>query len=322
MTTMTLAQLGRLLGLDTSTVSLALRESPRVAAATRQRVREAAQRHDYRPNLAARQLVGRGRPQLIGLVMPDALNSLASQVVARTARRLAELAQGDGLALTIAPASAIADDDRPGLRPDGLFVWGDVPAAQTQAMARRRPVVVLDPNHPSYRGYRGHAVALDNIGVGALLARHLAERGARRLLIVRYRGDHLQHQDRWDGARAAWIADHAMTSVTLAYEDELDDARLGGFIGDRDGAILCSGDMTALVLLRRLQRLSLRVPDDVRLAGVDGDDTGRILGLTSARFASEALAEAAFATLREQLAGGEPPRVVPLPFTLLPGDTT
>nr|MBA3846914.1 substrate-binding domain-containing protein [Planctomycetota bacterium] len=114
----------------------------------------------------------------------------------------------------------------------------------------------------------------------------------------------------------------AMTSVALAYDDELDDARLGGFIGGRDGAILCSGDMTALVLLRRLQRLGLRVPDDVRLAGVDGDDTGRLFGLTSARFASEALAEAAFATLRAQLAGGEPPRVVPLPFTLLPGDTT
>ncbi len=319
--TTTLAQLGLLLGLDTSTVSLALRDSPRVAAATRLRVREAAQRHDYRPNLAARQLVGRGRPQLVGLVMPDALSSLSSQVVARTARRLAELAQSEGLALTIAPTSAIAADDGTGLRPDGLFVWGDVPAEQAAALARRRPVVVLDPNHPSYRGYAGHVVALDNLGVGALLARHLAGRGARRLLIVRYRGDHLQHQDRWDGARAAWIADHAMTSVAMAYADELDEACLRGFAGQRDGAILCSGDHTALIVLRRLQQLGLRVPDDVRLAGVDGDDTGRLFGLTSARFASEALAEAAFASLRVQLAGGEPARVDPLPFTLLPGDT-
>lgn len=63
--------LGEALGLSHSTVSLALRDDPRIKPETRKRVREAAGRLGYRPHLAARSLVAR-RTHAIGLLMGGA----------------------------------------------------------------------------------------------------------------------------------------------------------------------------------------------------------------------------------------------------------
>lgn len=47
----------------------------------------------------------------------------------------------------------------------------------------------------------------------------------------------------------------------------------------------------------RLQRLGISSPADVKLAGFDGDEYGALVGLTTAVFDSEALAEVAFTRL-------------------------
>ena len=64
----TIKDVARELGLDASTVSLALRNRPRIAAATRLRVLEAAQRLGYVPNRAA-QALRSGRSHTLSLVL-------------------------------------------------------------------------------------------------------------------------------------------------------------------------------------------------------------------------------------------------------------
>ncbi|GFE64245.1 LacI family DNA-binding transcriptional regulator [Litoreibacter roseus] len=66
---MNLRQLSEVLGLSQTTVSRALNGYPEVSEKTRVRVREAAERHNYRPSLRATSLAT-GRTMMIGHVIP------------------------------------------------------------------------------------------------------------------------------------------------------------------------------------------------------------------------------------------------------------
>lgn len=57
----TMRELARVLGFSASTVSLALRNDPRVAAATRRKVQQAARKHGYHLNPALTRMMGRVR---------------------------------------------------------------------------------------------------------------------------------------------------------------------------------------------------------------------------------------------------------------------
>ena len=59
----TIKDIARELGVDSSTVSMALRDHPAIAAATRERIQRAAARMNYVPNRAGlAALVGDGNP--------------------------------------------------------------------------------------------------------------------------------------------------------------------------------------------------------------------------------------------------------------------
>jgi DNA-binding LacI/PurR family transcriptional regulator len=312
----TLVELGRMLDLDKSTVSLALRGSERIAPETRRRVAEMAERMGYRPNLAARQLKRQGSPAFIGLYLPTSLETLLTGIAVRTIQELARLAAADGLLFQILTSSA-PSPTAGGLRPDAALVWGDTPMAEAgDLLGSGRRALVIDPNHPSYASYDGPAVRLDNPALGTEVARLLAERGAKRLLVAQVLPEHLGHQQRWVAARAEWVRHRPLPSVSLCQLDELDDRRLAEFAAQRDGAIFCTNDRGALSVWRRLQRIGARMPDDVRLVGVNGEAFARTIGLTTALFDSEGLARAAYAAA----ISGEAPSE-PISFTIAPGET-
>ena len=96
----TIADLARVLGMDKSSVSLALRDSPRVSEATRVRVRRAANEQNYSPNWAAKQLAGSSE-RAIGLVMPNTFECLVNPPVASTTQALARLTAPRGLTLNL-----------------------------------------------------------------------------------------------------------------------------------------------------------------------------------------------------------------------------
>ncbi len=292
----TLQVLASELGLDKSSVSLALRSSPRISRATSRRVHAAAKRLGYRPNLAAAQLAG-GGAQMLGLVLPRSFVSLGGGGVASaTVRHLAHLASERGLLFSIL---AIEDlSERLGratpLLPDAFFVWGDVPATSLRVLAGiGRPLVVLDPNHPSYADYHGPMVVVDNAGGGADMAAHLVERGARTLLQVTARSPHLGYTERLKGMREAWLARRPADSFASCESRELSDADLRAFAQRGDGAIFCVNDGIALRLWHRLQRMGIAVPERLLLCGFDGDPSGRFVDLTTVLFDWKALAERA-----------------------------
>ncbi len=287
--------------MDKSSVSLALRDSPKVSSATRERVRKAAAEHNYVPNWAAKRLAG-SSGHAIGLVMPSAFGCLTDPPVVRTAQSLARLAANRQLTLNLMAQEQLAEANGENILPlhaDGLLVWGDVPApaAERFSSAYARPSIVLDPHHPSYAKYEGNTIAIDNRGGASALVTHLFERGAESLVFVQVEDEHLSHVERWKGTQEAWRALASESTLSKLSLEELTDDKLREIAGRGSAAIFCSNDHGAMQVWHRLRRLHVSVPDRVKLAGFDGDEYGELVGLTTAVFDSEALAEAAFTRL-------------------------
>jgi hypothetical protein len=77
----------------------------------------------------------------------------------------------------------------------------------------------------------------------------------------------------------------------------------------RPDAIVCANDWTAARLLRTLLELGRRVPEDVRLAGIDDVDYASLLPvpLTTLRQPTREIGAAALAAMLDRVSGGEPP---------------
>jgi DNA-binding LacI/PurR family transcriptional regulator len=294
----TIADLARVLGMDKSSVSLALRDSPRVAEATRARVRAAAAEHNYSPNWAAKQLAGT-LGHAIGLVMPSTFDCLVHPPVVHTTQALAKLAARRGLTLNLIASEQLAEVSHEPLRPlhaDGLLVWGDVPSEETARLSATyaRPSIVLDPHHPSYASYPGYSLRIENHAGASMLVRHLAARGAEHLTFVQVVAEHLGHIERWHGTQQTWAEHASPATLERVALDHLTDDHLKRIADRKGAAIFCSNDRGAMQLWHRLHELGISIPTDVKLAGFDGDEYGALVGLTTALFDSEALAEKAF----------------------------
>ncbi len=303
----TITDLARLLGMDKSSVSLALRDSPRISEATRVRVRNAASEHNYSPNWAAKQLAGSSE-RAIGLVMPSTFECLVPPPVVSTTQALARLTAPRGLTLNLIASEQLieaADEPRLPLHADGLLVWGDVPAESTQRFSDKysRPTIVLDPHHPSYARYPGNALRIRNRAGASTIVEHLLERGAKHLTFVQVVAEHLGHVERWRGTRETWHEHASAGTLEKIALDELEDADLKRIASRPGAAIFCSNDRGAMQLWHRLQHLGISVPGDVKLAGFDGDEYGALVGLTTALFDSVTLAEMAFDAIVDLISG-------------------
>ena len=100
---MNLKELSQHLGLSPTTVSRALNGYPEVNERTRQRVLEAAERHNYSPNSGAKRLA-EGRVMTIGHVLPvsnehEMVNPVFADFIAGAGKRYAE--EGYDLLLTV-----------------------------------------------------------------------------------------------------------------------------------------------------------------------------------------------------------------------------
>lgn len=322
----TITDLAEMLGMDKSSVSLALRDSPKVSSATRERVRKAAAEHHYIPNWAAKRLAG-SSGHAIGLVMPSQFGCLTDPPVVRTAQALARLAANRQLTLNLMAHEQLAEangENSLPLHADGLLVWGDVPApsAERFSSAYARPSIVLDPHHPSYARYKGNTIAIDNRGGASALVRHLFERGAESLVYVQVEDQHLSHVERWKGTKETWQALSSLSSLSKVALDDLTDEKLRELGARGNAGIFCSNDHGAMQVWHRLRRLGISAPEDVLLVGFDGDEYGELVGLTTAVFDSELLAETAFTRLIGLLSGQLPTVSESVPVTVRVGSTS
>lgn len=266
-------------GLSMMTVSRVLSGNGKVAPATAQKIREAADRLKYRPNRLVRAMQT-GRSGLIGVVLPTGLGSFYALVLGgvhdyfagRDASILLSQVHGNR------GEGAIEDELKAlhrlvEMRVDGIILRPAYDEATSiyfeEILDRGIPLVVIDrylPNFPC------DFVGTDDVGGGEEAASRLLARGLKNLLLVTA-GDNVgTSRDRAAGFRNYLQSSGADVSLdTLECPDftpneDMIHAHLSTLGKPVDG-IFAISDNLGIGCFRALRKLNRRIPEDVALVG-------------------------------------------------------
>ena len=267
--------IARLARVSHSTVSRALRNSPRVKTETIERIRQVAEQHGYRASAVARSLATR-RTKTIGVVVTTITDLFAAEVVSG----IEEVACDNGYSILLTNSNADPDREIRVVRSleesrvDGIVVTSSrVGALYMPILSRMRvPIVLLNNQHPSEFV---HSVMIANTEASMAATRSLIDLGHRRIAYLGDRNGRQSDTERFAGYR------QALDSADIPFEPELvfhgDGNPEGGMEGmvhllalrDPPTAVFCYDDMTALGVLSQIRTLGLRVPDDISVIGFD-----------------------------------------------------
>lgn len=211
-----------------------------------------------------------------------------------------------------APLELTGEKDRVNERIAEMFAASDI------------PVVLLDRDvvpYPERSAY--DLVGIDNRRAGYVVTSHLVGAGCKRLIFV---GKHRSAPScvaRGVGFREA-LQDSGIEfrSEYLQHQtDPSSEEQIGRLISElRPDGIVCSNDFTAAQLMRTLERLSVRVPDDVKMVGFDDVKYASLLSvpLTTIHQPCADIGAAAIRTMVERVHNPKlPPRDILLNFGLM-----
>jgi len=197
---------------------------------------------------------------------------------------------------------------------EGLPRHDDTNARIVSALDDARiPVVLLDRSvYPYPRRGPYDLVGIDNRRVGFAVTEHLIGAGARRVGFLGCVDAAPTIAARRAGYREAIETLGADPSLSHAAVPATDRDALAAYLETyRPDAIVCATDRGAAQLMHALLALGRRIPDDVRLAGIDDVDYAAWLPvpLTTMRQPVAQIGEAAMAAMLERRAHPErPPR--------------
>jgi len=172
------------------TVSRTLHRPDRVSAATAKKVLASIQELGYRPNKQAG-LLASGRSQLVAALIPN----IASPMFAESVQGLSDHLHESGLELMLAPTGYSIGREEQQLRavmgwaPAAIVVTGRLHTAGARALleevrASNTPVIEWWDRRDSSRGSGFAQIGFDHRDAGVMMARHLLERGYRKLAYV------------------------------------------------------------------------------------------------------------------------------------------
>ena len=340
----------RAAGVSQASVSYAYSGSPRVSAAQRQQIFDAALTLGYTgPNIAGASL-RLGRIGSVGVLVPGtlaaAVDDPSTALLLKGVVAVGELAD---VALTLLPvAPTTGETDRPStpaaLRGlvDGLVLHclpNDHPVIAS-VLARRIPAVSID----SPRVPRMPHVTVDHRAAGAVQMDHVLTLGHRRIGVIADRlgpvpvsgcrrlGDiasitETYLQERLQGYRDA-LARRGVDESAVAVVEAPDIGVAGGvaaatelFSARRPTAVLATSDVHAASALKVIRGLGFSVPSDVSVVGFDDAPIAELVGLTTVRQPLEQKGREAAHILLGAIAGRTHPPVV-LPTELVVRSTS
>lgn len=281
----TMADVARLAGVSTSTVSRALRPGNVVAAVTRKRVSQAVEKLGYIPDYTAGTLSS-GRSGLIGFIVPS-LNSPDYEDVA------------NGLLSALNPLRAelfIATSNRSASRAEELIemmlrrrveafaISGHLHTDRSINIFRSSGVPVVNfSNSGGVLGFE-HSVSLNLDALARALIRHLIARSRKSIVVFAP----TSASDPGTAARAqsmlGRMGDSGAQAITLVEFSESDAPMRQGARAMRDllatrpavDAVVCPNDHFAYGALEHCQSAGVHVPDDVSIVGFGDDEVSMI----------------------------------------------
>jgi DNA-binding LacI/PurR family transcriptional regulator len=311
----TLHDVAQRAGVSVATVSRVFNDTALVSTTTLQAVREAADTLGFRLNPMGRALRA-GRTRAIGVMLP----TLVHPVFAHCLDGIEAAARAARLSVSFAatgydPANEEqASELLLGQRVDGMLLTvADAARSRVLDKLDREGVpYVLLYNQPGTRGRSAQrpSVSVDNRVAARHMVSHLLQLGHRRvcMLVGSFRQSdraRLRFKGYADAMEQHGLA--PLTPLETAFMSTDLRPQLQDLLSRRDAptALFCSSDQLALMAIRDLRRLGLRVPQDISVAGFDGVPVGELITpvLTTVTQPTADIAASAFDLLQSLMAG-------------------
>lgn len=272
-----LKDLAEQLNLSPTTVSRALNGYPEVSERTRERVREAAARLNYRPNASAHRLAT-GRAGAIGAVLPTNRNLLVDphfvEFLAGIGERLAE----DEIDIVLSPAGT---DELASYRRMAAGTRADLIILSAPSVDDPRIDLLGELDFPFLVHGRSnrqvdHAwLDIDNAGAFEQATRYLLDLGHRRIALINGEARLVFARDREEGYRRA-LADRgqkpdARLIANGPMTDEVGYRAMERFLAgsERPSAIVVSSMMMAIGAFRAIRAAGLELGSDISMIAHD-----------------------------------------------------
>ncbi|MDT7845852.1 LacI family DNA-binding transcriptional regulator [Streptomyces justiciae] len=267
-----MADVARLAGVSSQTVSRVSNGHPGVVDATREQVLAAMRELGYRPNSAARAL-RYGQFNTIGVILFD----LASTGNSRTVEAIATHAAAEGYAITLIPIDVPTQDNVLGaftrmgeLAVDAVIVIMEVRLldAGTVQLPPGAHVVVVD----SDAGDRYSVVDTDQADGTGKAVRHLLDLGHRTVWHLTGPAESFAGQRRTQAWRAVLEEAGCPVPAPLHGDWSAESGYAAGLALAEEPdctAVFAANDQMALGLLRAFQERGLAVPGDISVVGFD-----------------------------------------------------
>ncbi len=312
MTAPTLADVAKLAGVSTASISRALNEPHKVAESTRRKIEEAIDALGYTPNFGGRVLAS-NRTNTVGAIIPSMANAMFANGLQAFQEELAK----EGVTLLVATTGFDAEQEFLQIKSlvaqgaDGLLLIGnDRPDSTWEFMDKRRVAHVVAWCNSTRHGH--WFVGFDNKAAAADAARKALELGHRRIALISGQTNRNDRaKARRDGVFAAVAAFGQGARITCEVEAPylLDE---GGRALEKIMAqpetptvVLCANDALAAGAMVKARELGLSLPDDLSFVGFDDVGLARVVtpALATVRVPQFEIGHAAASLLLDIIAG-------------------
>jgi DNA-binding LacI/PurR family transcriptional regulator len=283
----TIKDIGKALGLSTSTVSRALRGSYEISSETKKLVLEYAEKINYRPNPIALSLKER-RNHSIGIVVCEIANNFFSQAI----NGIESIAYNRGYHVIMSQShesyerESVIVDHLASRSVDGLLVSV---SSETQDFIHFKnlyekglPIVFFDR---VANEIITHKVIADNFKGAFDATEHLITNGFKRIAHITSAPYLSISEERLEGYKAALSKHNIEFDEKLVHYcyhggmiyDEVEDALTQIFkLKIKADALFAAGDRITTTCMQALQKLNKKIPDDIAVIGFTNTNVGEL----------------------------------------------
>ncbi len=327
-----LSDVAKLAGVSTMTVSKVIRKTGSISAPTRERVNEAIDELGYLPNLIAVSLSSQTN-LLVGVIIPN----LGSRVFDESLRGINTVLTEAGMHTLIGTSDNHTDREEELIKtmlpwqPSGIILTGGIAhSATTNKLLSGRPCPIIqiwDNDVPEFEVN----VGFSHIEAGRVIARHLYEKGYRKIAYIGAQHDKdVCAARRYQGfcEQLAEFDLGVVSEISVKGERETSDGvrgtqKLLERSPDID-AICYLNDAMAVGGLTHMYRVGIKTPEQIAVAGFNGSSIGQLISteLTTIDIPRWDIGETAARLLLDRISGKDTVDRVDVELRLVPGSTT
>ena len=283
----TIKDIGKALGLSTSTVSRALRGSYEISSETKKLVLEYAEKINYRPNPIALSLKER-RNHSLGIIVCEIANNFFSQAI----NGIESIAYNRGYHVIISQShesferECVIVDHLASRSVDGLLVSVSSETQDythfKQLYEKGLPIVFFDR---VANEIITHKVIADNFKGAYDATEHLIKNGFKRIAHITSAPYLSISEERLNGYKEALLKNNIEYDEKLVHYcyhggmiyDEVEEALKKIFeLKQKADALFTAGDRITTTCMQALQKLDKKIPDDIAVIGFTNTNLGEL----------------------------------------------